>query len=96
MNLTASNEQLVLIGDHRQLRPKTQAGFHAFLPPVNAITVEDASTTCIADQFASTTCFSQTNLQMARRATTPGVSLSVAYLHSVQVVQSRMVSNARG
>ena len=26
VNLTASNEQLVLIGDHRQLRPQTQAG----------------------------------------------------------------------
>ena len=25
VSLTASNEQLVLIGDHRQLRPKTQA-----------------------------------------------------------------------
>ncbi|KAK9822561.1 hypothetical protein WJX74_004715 [Apatococcus lobatus] len=27
VNLTASNEQLVLIGDHRQLRPKTQANY---------------------------------------------------------------------
>ena len=29
VNLTASNEQLVLIGDHRQLRPKTQASVQA-------------------------------------------------------------------